>query len=91
MDKLVIDRLEAVLARYNQIQEDLQVVLSEYYIEIDDTTEVEDDLHEISENSISWYCAEDDDFYTGAIINGDFVTECIKMAIYQQKSILTYL
>ena len=66
-----------------QIQEDLQVVLSEYYIEIDDTTEVEDDLHEISENSISWYCAEDDDFYTGAIINGDFVTECIKMAIYQ--------
>lgn len=67
-----------------QIQEDLQVVLSEHYAQVGDATETgDDDLYEISEDSIGWYCDEDDDFYTGAIGTGDFVTECIKVAIHQ--------
>lgn len=67
-----------------QIQDDLQVVLSTYYTEVDDASEEDgDDLYEISEDSIGWRCDEDDDFYAGAIITTNFVTECIKVAIEQ--------
>lgn len=67
-----------------QIQEDLQVVLSADHSEVDNATETDDDaLYEISEDSISWYCDEDDDFYTGEILTANFVTECIKVAIDQ--------
>ena len=50
--------------------------------EYEDTVE-DDDLYEIPIETIDWYCAEDDDYYTASESVSDLVSEMIKNGINQ--------
>ncbi len=66
-----------------QIRDDLVVVFEE--LEDDrsyaNNNYYDDDENEIIEETISWYCIEDDDFYSAATAPGEIITECIRQGI----------
>lgn len=59
-----------------QIEEDLTVIFSE----IQDSHK-DNDPDDQQIDTVGYYCVEDDDFYSAAATNAEFVSECIRSAV----------